>query len=236
MLNDLKTKVIAKYSEATTKQKYIYLGAGVVVACVFVFGVHAAFSHKTVKPIIEEKNKPAEKVDFAKFVQKKNTSDSVAAMNVPKQTQTLDLSNNKQYQEKIAKEIKENAKNMATKDDIKLLLTQFEELNKNTQEKINEQENIQSLQIASLQKQITAFEKTIRKVIAENPVIVPNKDFSVTSIIWVNGNQLVNVHVNSTDTDRSLRVGQDYMGWNLVSIDHNCVSFKNDKGVNKQCL
>ena len=52
----------------------------------------------------------------------------------------------------------------------------------------------------------------------------------------VNGVQLVNLHINETNTDRTIKVGETYKDWDLISIDNNCVIFKNKVGVNKQCL
>jgi hypothetical protein len=139
--------------------------------------------------------------------------------------------------EQLMAQLEKNKDGLATKEDIKNLMDQIKEKNIKSQKLANNNVNAVSAQIIALSNQFADLKEDMQKTIYNNPITVPNNDFYVASIIWVNGDQLVNLHDNAIDSNVTLNVGQSYKNWDLVSIDnHNCVIFKNNVGINKQCI
>ena len=139
--------------------------------------------------------------------------------------------------QQLMAQLEKNKDGLATKEDIKNLMSQIKEKDINSQKLANNNVNALSAQIIALSNQFDDLKQDMKKTIDNNPVTVANNDFYVASIIWVNGKQLINIHDNAIDSNVTLNVGQSYKNWNLVSVDnHNCIVFKNDVGVNKQCI
>ncbi|WP_150467617.1 hypothetical protein [Francisella sp. SYW-9] len=127
--------------------------------------------------------------------------------------------------------------NLITKDNLKDLISS---INQNNQSLANEQKNYTkefSDALSKLNNKIDLLTKSVTKSIQQTPVTVSNNDFYISSIVWINGSQIVDVHDRKLNQNISMSVGQSYDGWDLLAIDdHDCVSFKNNVGINKQCL
>jgi hypothetical protein len=140
----------------------------------------------------------------------------------------------KEHNNELTQELSAHKDELATKQDIKNLVNYINSNNLTITQTINEnQKNNIELYRASEVK----LSSQISKVIAQNPIQLNNNDFDLASIIWINGKELLMVHDNALDKNIWLTVDETYKGWKLLTINNkNCAVFKNNKGVNTQCI
>lgn len=140
----------------------------------------------------------------------------------------------KSQNHELTQELLKHKDELATKEDINNLVSYINSNNQSIEKslEVSQQRNIKLYK--SLEIKLTA---QIGKVISQNPIQINNSDFSLASIIWINGKELLIVHDNSLDENISLTIDETYKGWKLITINNkNCAVFKNTKGVNTQCI
>jgi hypothetical protein len=235
---DISSNGYDKFKALPKKSKLIAL-VPVVIGAVFLLLLIFMGSGKTQVKV--KATDVAQKPQIEVNEIKKEVPNEVEEASVPqitfKKEQTI--REMKHLQEGVASlqsSIAANKDNLATKKDLTQVLQAIEELNTNLQTKMNEIQAVQTKQNQTIADGLVDISRQVKKVIADNPITVENDDFNVSSIVWVNGVQLINIHVNKTDSNKTLRVGESYGDWDLVSVDKTCAIFKNKTGVNKQCL
>jgi hypothetical protein len=140
----------------------------------------------------------------------------------------------KSQNDELTQELSAHKDELATKQDIKNLVNYINSNNQTITQTINDNQNSNIELYRALEVKLSS---QISKVIAQNPIQLNNTDFDVTSIIWINGKELLMVHDNALDRNVSLTVDETYKGWELLTINNkNCAVFKNNKGVNTQCI
>lgn len=252
-----KANAVAKWDELNPQQKKIFKllvgGSGIIVILSIALIIYASI-HK--KPIVQnnvskstvtqqQKQTVANKELAKQNIDLKNNNKDVKQVDISP-TKDISIDTNmltKNYQAENVKlkqqvaELMASKENLATKEDIKTLVSMINQNYSSNVELISQAQKSNDSQIQSILEKINKLDGDLHKVMKDSLITVVNNDFTVSSIIWVNGTQLLNIQDLALDKNITLKQGQTYKGWDLVSIDnHNCAVFKNSEGINKQCI
>jgi hypothetical protein len=245
-----KDSTIVKWNKLNHQQKKVVKllsgGASVLIILAIALAIFIPTSKKTVTQndvsehaVTQQKKQVIANKELAKQNKDLNQMDISLAkdISVDNKMVTKDYqAENAELKQQIS-ELMASKEHLATKDDIKTLINIINQNNNSNIELIRQAQQSSDAQIQSVLEHIKKLDKDLHKVMKDSLITVANNDFTVSSIIWVNGTQLLNINDLDLDKNITLKQGQTYKGWDLVSIDnHNCAVFKNSEGINKQCI